>query len=89
MMTETFMGLGAADVSETHLNGTVQEAVNMIAGNTFSSLDNTAVFTLGIPKMTDLNSILSDCPEDAPEILFLQVKTFSGNIGIKVCFVAE
>lgn len=88
-MTETFMGLGAADVSETHLNGTVQEAINMIAGNTFSSLDNTAVYTLGIPEMTDLDSILSDCPEAAPEILFLQVETFSGNIGVKVCFVIE
>jgi CheY-specific phosphatase CheX len=88
-MTETFMGLDPAEVTQTHLNGTVQEAINMIAGNTFSTLDNTEVFNLGIPELTDMNAVTEKCPEDAPEEHLLLVETFEGNLGLKVCFRME
>ncbi|MDX9785516.1 MAG: chemotaxis protein CheX [Desulfobacterales bacterium] len=89
VMTETFMGVDAADVTVTHLNGTIQEAINMIAGNTFSTFDNTAVFDLGIPELIDFNLIPSRCPKETPEDHFLLVETFAGNLGLKICFTTE
>lgn len=88
-MTETFMGLNAADVTITHLNGTIQEAMNMIAGNTFSTFDDTAVFDLGIPELVDFKLMADSCPTGKPEGHFLLVETFAGNLGLKACFAAE
>ena len=88
-MTETFMGMESCDVTESHLNGTVQETINMIAGNTFSTLDKTAVYDLGIPKLVEFDSVINRCPADAPKMYFLQVETFAGKIGLKVCFAFE
>ena len=45
-MTQMFMGMEASEVSETHLSGTILEAINIIAGNTFSKLDDRTVFNL-------------------------------------------
>jgi CheY-specific phosphatase CheX len=88
-MTEIFMGLDPDEVTESHLNGTVQEAINMIAGNTFSTLDNTEVFDLGIPELTDMGAVLERCPDETPKDYFLLVETFAGNLGLKVCFKIE
>jgi CheY-specific phosphatase CheX len=88
-MTETFMGLDAGAVTETHLQGTVQEAINMVAGNTFSNMDDQAVFDLDIPELIDLKTAAMDCPEEAPDTHFLLVETFAGKLGLKVCFRSE
>jgi CheY-specific phosphatase CheX len=88
-MTETFMGLDTDTVTETHLQGTVLEAINMIAGNTFSNLDDQAVFDLDIPKLIDIKTATAACPEDTPEGYFLLVETFAGKLGLKVCFRTE
>jgi len=88
-MTETFMGLDVDAVTETHLQGTVLEAINMIAGNTFSNLDDQAVFDLDIPELIDMNTAMASCPENAPEGYFLLVETFAGKLGLKVCFRSE
>ena len=85
-MTETFMGLDPDEVTESHLNGTVKEAINMIAGNTFSTLDDTAVFDLGIPELTDFSTLTEKCPDPSMQQHFLLVETFAGNLGLKVCF---
>lgn len=85
-MTETFMGLDADAVTETHLQGTVQEAINMIAGNTFSNLDDQAVFDLDIPELIDVKTAGTACPENAPETHFLLIETFAGRLGLKVCY---
>lgn len=88
-MTETFMGLDADVVTETHLHGTVQEAINMIAGNTFSNLDDQAVFDLDIPELIDMKTAAAACPEKAPETHFLLIETFAGRLELKVCYGFE
>jgi CheY-specific phosphatase CheX len=88
-MTETFMGLETDAVTETHLRGTVQEAINMIAGNTFSNMDDQAVFDLDIPELIDLKTAAAVCPEETPEAHSLLVETFAGKLGLKVCFRSE
>jgi CheY-specific phosphatase CheX len=88
-MTETFMGLDVDTVTETHLQGTVLEAINMIAGNTFSNLDDQAVFDLDIPELIDMKTAVAACPENTPEQYFLLVETFAGKLGLKVCFRSE
>jgi len=88
-MTETFMGLDPGEVTLAHLNGTVQEAINMIAGNTFSTLDDTEVFELGIPELADMNAMTGARPGQLPEEHFLLVETFAGNLALRVCFKIE
>ena len=88
-MTETFMGLDPDTVTESHLKGSVQEAINMIAGNTFSTLDDTAVFDLGIPELTDLETVSAACPDETAEEHFLLIETFAGKLGLKVCYYDE
>lgn len=88
-MTETFMGLEPGEVMASHLTGTVLEAINMVAGNTFSNLDNQSVFDLNIPELVDKTMAEATCPENTPETLFLMVETFEGNLGLRVCFITE
>jgi CheY-specific phosphatase CheX len=76
-------------VTQAHLNGTVQEAINMIAGNTFSTLDDTEVFELGIPELADMNAMTGARPGQLPEEHFLLVETFAGNLALRVCFKIE
>jgi CheY-specific phosphatase CheX len=86
IMTMTFMGLDSDEITETHLNGTVQEAINMIAGNTFSNFDDQAVFDLNIPKLIDIKTAAMSCPEKTPEGHFFLIETYDGKLGLKVCF---
>ncbi len=82
-MAEMFMGIEAAEVSETHRTGIISEAINMIAGNTFSKLDDQAVFHLEIPTLVD-SATLSGAP-GGPEAerLFFRIETPSGCLGMQ------
>ncbi|MDD9302399.1 MAG: chemotaxis protein CheX [Desulfobacter sp.] len=57
-MTENFMGQDISTLSEAHVDGTLKEALNMIAGNALTRVDNTSYMGLGIPE------ILSDPGQD-------------------------
>ncbi len=81
-MTETFMGLEPAEVSETHLTGTISEAINMIAGNTFSKLDDQAVFHLEIPEVIDVSVVGARAAGE--EEIFLRLETPDGDLGLDV-----
>ena len=41
----------SADISTEHLSGTLKETLNMIAGNTFSKVDQSSSFCLGVPEI--------------------------------------
>ncbi len=56
-MAQDFMGLNQDEITDEHLNGTIQELTNMIAGSTFSAYDDQAVFKLGIPHMIDQKDV--------------------------------
>lgn len=48
-----FLGIREGDVTKEHITGTVQEMINMLAGNTLSNYDAQAVFNLRIPQLIE------------------------------------
>jgi CheY-specific phosphatase CheX len=81
-MTEMFMGMEAGEVTETHLSGTISEAINIIAGNTFSKLDDQAVFNLEIPEFVETASIPSIVRPPGKDAIFFRIETPGGNVGL-------
>jgi chemotaxis protein CheY-P-specific phosphatase CheC len=55
-MTADFMGVERDVVPAEHVEQTAKEVLNMIAGSTFGSLDDQAVFELGIPESVPVGS---------------------------------
>lgn len=51
IMTENFIGEPRENLTKEHLDGTLKETLNMIAGNTFSKIDPDASFGLGVPEI--------------------------------------
>ena len=56
-LTAGFLGKNEDSIAEKHITETVTEILNMIAGNTFSILDNQSVFNLDIPEMVGFDDI--------------------------------
>jgi CheY-specific phosphatase CheX len=81
-MTQIFMGIDEEEVTNTHLTGTLSEGINMIAGNTFSKLDDQAVFNLGIPEILEATTISNHEPIPGSEDIFILIETPDGNIGL-------
>lgn len=52
-MAENFTGEDRASLARTDLEETLQEALNMIAGNCFSKVDPNSVVDLGVPQITN------------------------------------
>jgi len=82
-MAEMFMGIEAEEISETHSTGIISEAINMIAGNTFSKLDDQAVFHLDIPALVDPATLPGEGVRPGAENLFFRVETPSGCLGMQ------
>jgi len=81
-MTEMFMGMEAGEVTESHLSGTISEAINMIAGNTFSKLDDQTVFNLQIPEILETASPPPTAHPPGKEAIFIRIETPGGNLGL-------
>jgi chemotaxis protein CheY-P-specific phosphatase CheC len=81
-MTEMFMGLEENEVTETHLSGTILEAINIVAGNTFSKLDDQTVFDLEIPDSVETASLSSITQSTDKELIFYRIETPGGNLGL-------
>ncbi|MCF8061985.1 MAG: chemotaxis protein CheX [Deltaproteobacteria bacterium] len=58
-LTADFMGVEKDAVPPEHVEQTVEEILNMIAGSTFSILDDQAVYELGIPESTSAQQALA------------------------------
>ena len=50
-MTENLLGQDIDTLTQAHVDGTLQEALNMIAGSALTKVDNTAYMGLGIPEI--------------------------------------
>lgn len=59
IMTANFMGEDRDRLSLEHCTGTVKEALNMVAGNALSKIDNDASFDLGLPEIIDFPGAIS------------------------------
>jgi len=80
-MTADFMGVEKGAVPAEHVDQTAGEILNMIAGSTFGNLDDQAVFELGIPESTPVESALKAL--STREGYLLQgVDTLEGRIGL-------
>lgn len=64
-MTENFLGQDIDTLTDAHVDGTLKEALNMIAGSALTRVDNTAYMGLGIPE------IVPPAPEEVDETVIL------------------
>ncbi|MBF0257465.1 MAG: chemotaxis protein CheX [Desulfamplus sp.] len=89
IMTENFMGEKRQHLTQKHLEGTLKETLNMLAGNTFSKVDSQSSFCLGVPELnTSAIKNIDASREHESRIhytapLFV-VDTLDGPMGIKV-----
>jgi chemotaxis protein CheY-P-specific phosphatase CheC len=80
-MCADFMGCAPDEVSTDHVEQTAKEIINMVAGSTFSALDEEAVFNLGIPEAVSVETVLN-VPADSGESVFLGIDTLESHIGL-------
>lgn len=78
-LTASFLGEEEAKVSRAHVTDMAKEIVNMIAGNTFSILDNKAIFDLGIPEILDAHS-----PEPGQAEIFIPIRTIGSSLALQL-----
>ena len=52
-----FLGERREAISEEHVNGTVQEMINMLAGNALMAFDPQALFNLEIPCVIEADQL--------------------------------
>jgi CheY-specific phosphatase CheX len=76
-----FMGVDREGVPREQVEQTVKEILNMIAGSTFSALDENAVFQLGIPESLPPGSVFPPAEASENEV-FLGVETLKERIGL-------
>ena len=78
-----FMGEEEMDVSHEHGEDTVKEIINMIAGNTFGSWDDQAIFNLGIPEMINFEEAAKG-HSDAVEKVFIGISTLDDSLALEL-----
>ena len=59
-MTQNFMGEAINPLSEEITDGTLKEALNMIAGHALTRLDEQSYMGLGIPQIVDASALSMD-----------------------------
>ncbi|MBN1930358.1 MAG: chemotaxis protein CheX [Desulfobacterales bacterium] len=85
-ITENFLGINRHEINKNHLNGTIKEITNMIAGNTFSNFNEQSVFQLGLPKIIDTREHLNHSADKDDLRIFSLVKSIDGCFAIKLNF---
>ncbi len=83
-MATNFMGLEEDEIGRDHLNGTIKEITNMVAGNSFSHYDDQAVFKLEIPEIVELQSITAVAENPGENDQFILIDTLDGQLAINV-----
>lgn len=56
IMTENFLGQSLTHLSEAYMEGTLNEALNMIAGDALTQINATTQMGLGLPKIVPISS---------------------------------
>ncbi len=80
-LTSDFMGIKKETVAPEQVEETAKEILNMVAGTTFSTLDQEAVFQLRIPEIISNQSVFA-APSEPDRELFLGVQTLNGLMGL-------
>jgi CheY-specific phosphatase CheX len=76
-MTENFMGEASENITDDHLDQMIKEIINMVAGNTFSHLNDQAEFRLSIPRRIG-NEIVADMKSQPDSESHIWIETVEG-----------
>ncbi|MBF0210795.1 MAG: chemotaxis protein CheX [Desulfamplus sp.] len=83
IMTENFMGEERDNLTSEHIEGTLKEALNMLAGNTFSKLDSQSSFGLGVPDINTSDILQKDSKKNSySKEPLIVIDTMDGIMGI-------
>lgn len=82
-MSQNFMGIEEADIQQQQLEGTIKELTNMIAGNTFSTLNDQIEFKLSIPAMVDIQTLSSQYMTNSEKEVEIITETTGGFLAVK------
>jgi hypothetical protein len=78
-----FMGADKESVTPEHVNQTANEIINMMAGSTFTAVDENAVFDLGIPEASTAESYWK-YEGDSEKEIFIGIETVDGKLGLRL-----
>ena len=82
-LTASFLGNDEEGVLQDHVIETIKEITNMIAGNTFSTFNDQAVFNLSIPEHVPFNDVIANHSNNEKEIL-VPVTTLDSNLALQM-----
>ncbi|MBF0100264.1 MAG: chemotaxis protein CheX [Desulfobacterales bacterium] len=82
IMAENFMGEERDNLTSDHIEGTIKEVINMVAGSTFSNYNSEIVFNLGIPKMIKIDANQLKKQDDGDD--FCLIETTDGFLFFKI-----
>ena len=85
VVTENFLGQDQDSLEASHLQGTLKEIINMIAGNTFSTFDQKAVFELGIPEIIKGDASQAGADAGSEQVGYL-IETMDGYMAVMMVF---
>ncbi len=83
-MSQNFMGMEQIKIKQQHLEGTIKELTNMIAGNTFSTLNDQIEFTLSIPELIDTRTLTSNYMGNHEKGVEIITETTGGFLAVKI-----
>lgn len=78
-ITTSFLGIGEDDLTGEQLSETVNEIINMVAGNTFSKFDDQQIFDLDMPVPVRFKDVNKDCSDIDKEI-FIPIRTLEDRL---------
>ena len=84
-LSSDFLGIDSDKLTDKDVAGTVQEMVNMLAGNTLSHYDAAVVFDLAVPEMVACNQAGIE-QTDQYERVQVKVQTLTSPMVIMVAF---
>ncbi|HPA14741.1 MAG TPA: chemotaxis protein CheX [Desulfobacterales bacterium] len=85
-ITENFLAQDRYSITKNHVEGTLKEITNMIAGSTLSSFDKQALFNLNIPEVIDTNRKFESFDEAGNEQIFFMINSLEGRLAAKLTF---
>ncbi len=82
-LTENFIGIDSADITAEHTEGTLKEALNMLAGSTLSGYDDKIEFHLTIPEILDISKATDLGKGTGEEEIVVVTETTEGSLALK------
>ncbi len=82
-MSQNFMGIEEVEIKQQQLEGTIKELTNMIAGNTFSTLNDQIEFNLSIPEIVDIQTLSSQYMTNNGKEVEIITETTGGFLAVK------